>query len=1246
MSPQDTDLVELALGTLYALDKLLILLHSRKNHLDLLGARIEWEEQRAESWKEYYVLDADVEDVVKHKAQWLGSAAGQESAEQNGHASRREGSQGSHDEVGDLTTSTSASSTRIKSSASTSLDAASHSKVSSRTKRSVTASLAQCELLQVETSKLRVRIKRWSDRNVSATGRAMDSLIDHCQVPDALLDEQDRLENGVEELGGKLHFLLALWEQWKRCDELLTHLRDLHRRGRELALAAQVGAEASEAVPDEGQAALLAEQADQLKDALGVLCGHTSADKFTRDSTISSRLLSFTPAYAPAKPTHTAWLAQAQLNDEVSQFLYRELAAAAKKARQAWNDVQRYGRAARALKDMRKDVEHAQSLLGELDGTKDSVAQLLAEILGVAAQCDRTTFAQAWGAADAWSSRQQGMSADLARQEGTTLQLLKSLLRQRDASIQAGLAKNLVKEVEGGCGEKLERLLEQVKEDHKELEILCGQAKVLAGAGGTISIVTQELQGACSILSDATLPHAPPAAAQQMAARAEQLDSLEKLKSYPQVLRQARLKVKGEAISPDLHDASSVSIELLQALEVDGEKLLQRLRWEESRLKQARGVSSLDASFDELHRKGEDLRPRGEAGLDGEQQMQIQAFCDEVTAITSSVATRVDIIGRPPTLPSDQLVSTAVEADQADELIRQHVIDRCSRLNSVKDALLADCEPVEPATATPLDVPQAFMRERSKTAESATSVSSEGTSVGQLAASLEKMTSVESLVSSRRGARTSSSASSVRSSILLLDGNAHTPRSEKLAALLARLNADPLVALPAGRLPRPDEALQVDEEHAILEKDARAALADSTLLSSERFSVNKALLDRTGRVRRVRALADFGTSLKQTSSAVQTCQTAIDDGNLKGATAHTDAVKVSFAAASKALGGLQAHRLARQLFDDLKQTVSSLSEQVAQMQQSEQAIQEAPVQEGSEGPRSSMDTPKPPEAEQFVPMRYAAKEEPSSLTQALEASTISQAAFAVPQKYAIHQAEPSKHPLQPKKPRTELSSPAAIPAQVVVKPGTPDLQAPDIFSPIPQQPNSIPIPRPRSSLSASSSRRASSSRTDSPSPSRPSVTALQVPSSRPVSPTPQTKSHGRALGERTPSGNQTARWPSAQPAAQPPLRRSVSRLSNTSAPSSRRNSKASVRSDSSSRGSFKQLRRPNDYKPNPRNKLDIAVSKVVNCLPVSDIMGLRDDLDAYNSSMRRLLCPCKSQASQKTYLVRQSRGRTRLANIF
>src|SRR5271170_7814872 len=74
LSPEDTDLIELTLTTIYQLDKLLHLLRDRSENLDLLGVRLTWEEQRIAAWVDRRKIISDVESFLTDRARWSTSA--------------------------------------------------------------------------------------------------------------------------------------------------------------------------------------------------------------------------------------------------------------------------------------------------------------------------------------------------------------------------------------------------------------------------------------------------------------------------------------------------------------------------------------------------------------------------------------------------------------------------------------------------------------------------------------------------------------------------------------------------------------------------------------------------------------------------------------------------------------------------------------------------------------------------------------------------------------------------------------------------------------------------------------------------------------------------------------------------------------------------------------------------------------------------------------------------------------------
>jgi hypothetical protein len=69
MSPQDTDLIEITIQTLVAFDTLLRLLKARQEALDVYQGRLRWEERRKDCWTTYISLSNDLDDFIK-QARW------------------------------------------------------------------------------------------------------------------------------------------------------------------------------------------------------------------------------------------------------------------------------------------------------------------------------------------------------------------------------------------------------------------------------------------------------------------------------------------------------------------------------------------------------------------------------------------------------------------------------------------------------------------------------------------------------------------------------------------------------------------------------------------------------------------------------------------------------------------------------------------------------------------------------------------------------------------------------------------------------------------------------------------------------------------------------------------------------------------------------------------------------------------------------------------------------------------------
>jgi len=194
LSPADTDLIELTLTTIYELDKLLHLLRDRSDNLEMMAIRLTWEENRRAGWRERRQITEDLNSFAVNRARWSPSIYDlPQKNEESSEVPTRRGS--------------------IASLASTgSSDSVINSPTFSRSARFKLA-----ELLSRDAAQFTGRVTSLKHGTVSSAGKALDRLIDRKTVPEALLDEQDRLEEKcIGELENIGKFTLSLVMQWRK----------------------------------------------------------------------------------------------------------------------------------------------------------------------------------------------------------------------------------------------------------------------------------------------------------------------------------------------------------------------------------------------------------------------------------------------------------------------------------------------------------------------------------------------------------------------------------------------------------------------------------------------------------------------------------------------------------------------------------------------------------------------------------------------------------------------------------------------------------------------------------------------------------------------------------------------------------------------------------------------------------------------------------------------------------------------
>lgn len=194
LSPEDTDVIELTLTTIYELDKLLHLLRDRTENLELLAIRLTWEENRTLAWVDRRKLLEDLELFLETRARWSPLIYEVVSKLEEPHNMSRRAS--------------------ITSLASVASDSSVSSAAFSRSARFKLA-----EVLSRDAALFAGRITTLRHGKIAAAGKALDKLIDNSRkpVPEELLDEQDRLEeqgiSNIEHIG---KFAMNMVMQWRK----------------------------------------------------------------------------------------------------------------------------------------------------------------------------------------------------------------------------------------------------------------------------------------------------------------------------------------------------------------------------------------------------------------------------------------------------------------------------------------------------------------------------------------------------------------------------------------------------------------------------------------------------------------------------------------------------------------------------------------------------------------------------------------------------------------------------------------------------------------------------------------------------------------------------------------------------------------------------------------------------------------------------------------------------------------------
>ncbi|KAJ9476929.1 GAR domain-containing protein [Pseudozyma hubeiensis] len=174
LSGPDTDLLELALETVFALDKLLRLLRERRHEHELTDLRLQWERTVCSAWADVADLRLDIK-AFEVKCNTLAASHSGSLVPLSDEKAEQQTSDGDP--------------TRTD---------VQHRRASQHIPRSASASSRLAlESLKLECSRLVLRIRSFDTEKARPAANLLDLLIDQRQIPEKLIDEQERLEDAL-----------------------------------------------------------------------------------------------------------------------------------------------------------------------------------------------------------------------------------------------------------------------------------------------------------------------------------------------------------------------------------------------------------------------------------------------------------------------------------------------------------------------------------------------------------------------------------------------------------------------------------------------------------------------------------------------------------------------------------------------------------------------------------------------------------------------------------------------------------------------------------------------------------------------------------------------------------------------------------------------------------------------------------------------------------------------------------------
>ncbi|GAA5927654.1 hypothetical protein JCM1841_006073 [Sporobolomyces salmonicolor] len=362
LSPKDTDLIEVCLTTLFAVDKLLHLLRQRRKALILLGYRLQWEDSVAAAWASHHQLLAGLPTFLT-KSRWsIPLAISSPSRLPSDEPPAGLPTSPSQTSLLRASTSLSAStSSRRLSFIASSTAASSASPVLVPASASQMSRTMRSQMLALSLSSLHSSLRLLTSSLLPTSSIHLDKLIDTSPspLPDSFLDAQDALEDSIRRATAGLgSFAEDMVRLWKAADEVFWRAHEaegdaeaLTRDTDEALLKLQLPAPAAGV---QAQAQAQAQEGfRQRARKLRIEVDETRAALARRD--------------LPRKgPTHALAPEQADETARLAKTLETSVQVAEEAVRRAEKRVERYERGVEALERAAEVRRRLEAALGRL----------------------------------------------------------------------------------------------------------------------------------------------------------------------------------------------------------------------------------------------------------------------------------------------------------------------------------------------------------------------------------------------------------------------------------------------------------------------------------------------------------------------------------------------------------------------------------------------------------------------------------------------------------------------------------------------------------------------------------------------------------------------------------------------------------------------------------------------------------------------------------------------------------------